>query len=321
MSDEVAPGIFRIRLPLPRNPLRSVNCYVIPGERRSLIIDTGMNREECRDVLDPELEDIGVDLSRTDVFITHMHADHLGLAPHLTKGSTKVFMGADDISVIKETEYWSRMLDFAVRNGFPYHDPEEAIKKHPGYKYGPLGDMVLQPLYGGEILRYGGRKLETIHTPGHTKGHMCLLDRENGIFFSGDHILGDITPNISLWTDDTNPLSDFISSLGMVRGLGIEMVLPGHRSIIEDHEKRIDELVLHHQERAREVLEILGEGEMTGLEIASRMTWDLTYSSFDEFPVMQKWFALGEALAHIRYLEDQGKVFRRDNGIIHYIRE
>ncbi len=42
---------------------------------------------------------------------------------------------------------------------------------------------------------------------------------------------------------------------------------------------------------------------MNGFTVASGMTWDMTYDSFDDFPIMQKWFALGEAIAHLRYLE------------------
>ena len=91
MADEVFPGILRIELPLPRNPLRSMNSYVIQGEDRNLIVDTGMNRPECREVIDREIEEMGLNLSRTDVFVTHLHADHLGLAPHLTKGKNKVY--------------------------------------------------------------------------------------------------------------------------------------------------------------------------------------------------------------------------------------
>jgi hypothetical protein len=44
------------------------------------------------------------------------------------------------------------------------------------------------------------------------------------------------------------------------------------------------------------------------------MTWDLTYRQWEDFPVPQKWFATGEAIAHLRYLEDEGQVRREDRG-------
>jgi hypothetical protein len=69
-------------------------------------------------------------------------------------------------------------------------------------------------------------------------------------------------------------------------------------------------LIEHHIQRADEVVDILGEGPLNAYDIASRMTWDLTIKNFEEFPIMQKWFAMGEALAHIRFLETGGKVER-----------
>ncbi|MBN1539296.1 MAG: MBL fold metallo-hydrolase [Candidatus Thermoplasmatota archaeon] len=314
MAEEVEPGIFRIELPLPGNPLRSINSYVITGEDQNLIIDTGMNRPECVEVLDRELSSLDLDLSRTDVFVTHLHADHLGLAPHISRGRTKVHMGPDDIDNINATGYWSRMLNFALKNGFPSVDPQEAIRKHPGYRYGPLGPMNLVPAKDGDIFRVGDRRLRVVHTPGHTRGHNCLYEEKENILLSGDHILGDITPNISCWTGEEDPLSDYLSSLKLVKGMEIDTVLPGHRSVVRDPRKRIDELVEHHKERAREVLDIIGGDAMNTFSIASRMTWDLTYKNFDEFPVMQKWFALGEAIAHIRYLETGGRVVREMTG-------
>ena len=314
MQEEVLPGIFKIELPLPRNPLRSINSYVIVGEKRNLVIDTGMNRPECMEVLDRELSSIDIDLSVTDVVVTHMHADHLGLAPHISHGKTKVFLGARDIEVIEGSRYWKDMLSYAVRNGFPNQDPEEAIRKHPGYKYGPLGPMDLHPLHGNEEFHVGDYDLRTIHTPGHTHGHMCLYDEKKKVLFSGDHILGDITPNISLWEENGDPLLDYLNSLEMVKDLDVNITLPGHRSIIKDHRKRIDELIAHHHERAMEVQEIISDESMNAFEIASHMTWDLTIKEFDEFPIMQKWFATGEALAHIRYLENDGRIGSRIQG-------
>ena len=40
---EILPGIFRLPIPLPRNPLRELNAYLIRGRDRSLLIDTGFH--------------------------------------------------------------------------------------------------------------------------------------------------------------------------------------------------------------------------------------------------------------------------------------
>jgi hypothetical protein len=78
--------------------------------------------------------------------------------------------------------------------------------------------------------------------------------------------------------------------------------------------------VHHHQLRNKEVFDILGRGkDQHAYLVASRMNWDLSYKSWDEFPVVQKWFATGEALAHLRFLEREGKVCRQTgDGIERY---
>ncbi len=81
--EEIFPHIYRAEIPLPQNPLKATNSYVIRGEGRYLVIDTGMNREECRKAMENYLSTLAVDLNRTDFFITHLHADHFGLVAHL----------------------------------------------------------------------------------------------------------------------------------------------------------------------------------------------------------------------------------------------
>ena len=140
---------------------------------------------------------------------------------------------------------------------------------------------------------------------------MCLYEPNKKILIAGDHILNDITPNISSWSDKENPLNEYLASLDKVYKLDIELVLPGHRGIFRDCKGRIRELKYHHQMRAHEVLTILEKGGKSAFQVASQMTWDMTYDSWDLFPVSQKWFATGEAIAHLVYLEKKG-VIRRE---------
>ena len=106
-----------------------------------------------------------------------------------------------------------------------------------------------------------------------------------------------------------NPLGDYLASLDKVSALEVDIVLPGHRRIFRNCRDRIKELKRHHNRRAGEVLSILGRESGNAYQVASQMTWDLDYASWNLFPVAQKWFATGEAIAHLRYLEEEGKVF------------
>ena len=137
---------------------------------------------------------------------------------------------------------------------------------------------------------------------------MCLYDCERKVLFSGDHVLGDISPNIVGWDCNWNSLPNYLSSLEKVRTMAVDLVLPGHRSVIRDHRKRIDELKLHHQRRLEEVFELVVRDGGTAYEIASRMTWDWKGGVWSSWPIAQRYFATGEALSHLQYLHQHGMV-------------
>ena len=144
-------------------------------------------------------------------------------------------------------------------------------------------------------------------------GHRCLHEPDQKILVAGDHILIDITPNIQCWSDSENPLKNYLESLDKVNRLDIELTLPGHRRLITDPAERIMQLKEHHSRRLKEVVAILSNEPQHAFQVASQMSWDLRASSWDDFPRAQKWFATGEALAHLRFLEAEGTVFRSSN--------
>ncbi len=308
MIEEVLPNLYKMEVPLPRNPLKAVNSYVIKTQGRSLIIDTGMNRTECITVMSSGLKELDVDLNRTDFFITHLHADHLGLVSSLATDTSTVYFNKPDADVINRTSHWGKNSTFADINGFPEDERKKALENHPGRKYSGKGHLDFHILEEGDTISIGDYLFECIETPGHTLGHMCLYEPHKKIFMSGDHILIDITPNISLWADDENPLDEYLNSLDKVYSLDIHLVLPGHRRSIENCKGRIEELKHHHATRLDEVLSILENGSKNIYQIASQMTWDMSYEYWEQFPPQQKWFAFGEAAAHIKYLEAKTKL-------------
>ncbi|MGB2798569.1 MAG: MBL fold metallo-hydrolase [Dehalococcoidia bacterium] len=306
MIEEILPNLYRAEIPLPRNPLKAVNSYMIRGDGRFLIVDTGMNREECIREMDSALQELGVDLEKTDFFITHLHADHLGLVGNLATDSSTVYFSEREASYMSAPRREGSREDQATvyrSNGFPEDELERAIGTHPGHLYGPKRPIVFSTLKEGDSIEIGDFSFTCIDTPGHTPGHMCLYESSKKILMSGDHILLDITPNICFWPRMDDALKEYLASLDKVYPLDVDLVLPGHRTIWNDHRRRIEELHAHHQGRLNEVLFALEEGEKTAYEIAPCISWDVNYKSWDLFPPPQKWFATGEVIAHITYLE------------------
>ncbi|NLI91445.1 MAG: MBL fold metallo-hydrolase [Peptococcaceae bacterium] len=91
MIKKLFDDIYRIKIPLPNNPLKATNSYFIRGRERNLLIDTGFNPSECQKAMEQAMQDIGFTMGETDLFITHAHGDHSGLTGYLAKPETKIY--------------------------------------------------------------------------------------------------------------------------------------------------------------------------------------------------------------------------------------
>lgn len=312
MPEKLFPDLYRIRVPLPESPLKYLNSYVIRSDERSLVVDTGLNRQECLEAMQAGLAALSIDLKRTDFFITHLHADHFGLVGRLVSEGGRVFFNRPDSELIESWEGFGPMIAYAGRNGFPENELRSALESHPGYKHGSQWMPALSIINDGDAFRIGAYCFTCVLTPGHTAGHMCLYEPAHRILIAGDHLLIDITPNIQCWSDEQNPLEKYLDSLDRVDKLEVAHVLPGHRRLFCDHRRRVGELKQHHADRAAEAFAILEKGPQSAYRVASQMTWDIRCDSWDEFPVAQRWFATGEAISHLRFLEEQGRIVRTD---------
>jgi glyoxylase-like metal-dependent hydrolase (beta-lactamase superfamily II) len=308
MIEEILRNLYKIEIPLPESPLKSLNSYVIKAQDRNLIIDTGMNREECLNAMTAGLKELRVNVRETDFFITHLHSDHLGLVSSLATDSSTIYFNQPDADRIKAGIFLDDLIGFARLNGFPENELQTISYTHPGFKYRPKENLDFYILKEGDKLSISDYIFNCVETPGHTKGHMCLYEQSKKILVAGDHVLSDITPNILLMSDEWDPLKAYLASLDKIYEFDIQLVLPGHRGTFTNCKERIQELKHHHQERLDEIISVLGKGSQNAFEIASQMSWDIVYDSWDLFPVPQKWFAMGEAIAHLKYLEETGMI-------------
>ena len=213
------PNLYRLKIPLPESPLKYLNSYVIRDPGRSLIIDTGLNRRECLEAMQAGLDRVGIDLKKTDIFITHLHADHFGLVGKLATDTSDVYFSRPEKELMESWEGFGAMIAYAGRNGFPENELRAALDKHPGAKYGSEWIPELKVLEDGDKINAGDYHFTCVTTPGHTIGHICLYEPDRKLLVAGDHILIDITPNIQCWSDLQNPLKHYLASLDKVAGL------------------------------------------------------------------------------------------------------
>lgn len=311
MIREVAENIYTFPISLPHNPLKVLNSYVIKGgvDSKNLLIDVGFNCPRCRSDLKKGMEAFDLTPENTDVFFTHGHADHTGNASWLKEQGYELLIGeVDHKHIFRATD--SAHLDRMSREGVPT-EVTDAMRYRSKKEWMVSDDFAATDLRDGEVLSYGGYKLRCVMTPGHSLGHMCLYDEDKQLMFTGDHVLFDITPNINVAPEGMDSLGNYMQSLEKVAHIPVKIALPGHRQIGGDFSGRVRALYQHHMDRLQEAENIVrAHPGISAYGTAQHMTWSIVAKSWDDFPVDQKWYAYGEALSHLVYLEKLGRVRR-----------
>ncbi|MGI9050294.1 MAG: MBL fold metallo-hydrolase, partial [Rubrobacteraceae bacterium] len=183
---EVLPGIHRIESDLGE---RFMCQYLLKGEDRTILIDTGLAGTP-EEVILPYLESIGLTIEGVDeVIISHSDVDHCGGNSALKEMNPKLRFscGEPDRRLIEDSR---AMLEELYNWSEPYgFGPDEETKTWLLNELG--GDSPIDVgLRGGETLRLGpGRRVEVLHLPGHTAGHIGVWDAENGAAIIVDAVL------------------------------------------------------------------------------------------------------------------------------------
>jgi len=323
--EQVYPNIYKNEIPLPKNPLKALNSYIITGGPRAVIIDTGFNCPEAEEAFFGGLAELNVDPKAADVIITHLHADHSGLAYKLEQQGARIWMSAGDgkaVMRMRDDRGWEKTRNRMTLFGLEFE--EDLIRKHPGRAYAPEGPFPYSVLQEGDIVDAGDYQLEVISVPGHTPDMINLYEPKHRLYFSGDHVLDPITPNIAFWGfEHPAILNRYLESLRKIYDLPIDLMLTAHRALLTDPQRRIDELLAHHLHRLEEVEGILSDYDQpaTVTDVARKMTWRIRHRDWEDFPVSQKTFAVGEAMSHLDYLVFRDRVAMEEkDGVLYFAR-
>jgi len=307
----LAAGIEWLRLPVPGG-LRHINVWLLDDGDGCTLVDTGMNVAESRAAWEGPLGATlrGRPLRR--IVCTHHHPDHAGLAAWLAeRHGAQVLMTAPEYDLVHylyasqgdAAEIDARLAHYAA-NGLPASAENRSILAGEGY----LGVMsglppAVQILRPGEVLNAGGRRWDVLQLAGHTDGQLLLHDADAQLLIAGDQVLPRISSNIGIYPErrDPDPLDSFLDGFERLAALGPgTLVLPSHGEVFRGLGARLTQLRRHHLERL-EVLEgLLQGGPATAAEIALR----LYRGALDP---LNRMLALGETLAHLRYLEVRGR--------------
>jgi len=309
--------------------LKAINVYVVQGDDGLTLIDGGWSIPVARELLDRSLRSIGSGFGDIKRFlVTHVHRDHFTLATVLGhEYGADVALGEGERPALD-------LLNRASADGLdesPFLDvlrtagaAEIAEEWAAGPRDLPQAVDWAYPdtwLDGDLTLDIGRRRLDAVHTPGHTPGHYVFADQAEGVLFSGDHVLPTITPSIGFTVPPSDqPLGQFMASLARVRELPDLRILPAHGPVAPSSYQRVDELLEHHEHRLDLCLTSLKErGTATSLVVAKDLGWTRHERAFAELDVFSQGMAAMETKAHLDLLVARGQASAEDlaDGVVY----
>jgi recombination protein RecT len=190
----------------------------------------------------------------------------------------------------------ARPLQALCRTRPPILGLPSAPTARPSSEFTP--DRVL---VDGEQLQLSGagrtHTLQVMHTPGHAANHVCLLLLEDGLLFSGDHILNGSTTVVDPPDGD---MTDYLDSLDRLAAAcdehGIQFILPAHGYVIGFAGKAIAMLKAHRLQREARVLAAMRERPQGSLE-------DWVELAYADTPARMWPVAKRSLLAHVQRIE------------------
>jgi glyoxylase-like metal-dependent hydrolase (beta-lactamase superfamily II) len=165
------------------------------------------------------------------------------------------------------------------------------------------GDDGAQVMRDGDVVHADGVSLVAVHTPGHTRDHLCFYDAMSRSLYTGYHILSGTTTVIHPAEGD---MSEYMDSLRRVRDLQPATIYPGHGERVDDALSLIDEYIAHRIEREAQVL------DAARARAAPFVPMDLVPDLYMGYPVDVYPLAAWTVEAHLDKLVLEGAVDRLD---------
>ncbi|MCC8127296.1 MAG: MBL fold metallo-hydrolase [Clostridiales bacterium] len=279
---ECYPEIYEYTLHNPTSTgIAEIHIYLIPGgsDGRSLMIDAGFAGKQCLNDTLAVLDECKIAISDLDVFLTHEHHDHSGLASALYQRGARIFMNPEEeshhytclyhhqseaareeqISVLCTVGVTPELTPELWRWYLDEMDAEPDEKRRSVFA---IGDFRFEPIYAGQIFRYGNFVFHAFGLRGHTAGQMGLYDEGHKVVFTADQVINHIAPIVSTSYEGENSLSSYFDSLQMIkRRFRGWTILPAHAGPITDLSGQIEYIAESYLDKLDIISHIVNESE------------------------------------------------------------
>jgi len=323
-------GIHHIPLPTPFQ-IGDVNAWLLGGDPLTLV-DAGPLMDETEARLEEGLAALGATVEDLElIFLTHQHADHVGLAGELQRRSgaqvagtaaLAAFLADIDAGLDADDAYSVALMwhhGVSDRTVETLHTISRAFRRF-------VADVpVTQVVADGDELLAGGRTWTVRERPGHSPTDTVLAG--DGVVLAGDHLLEKISSNpiahlpigapdpAGLATSPQRPrtLLTYASSLQATADDDHgELILPGHGDAFRGAAALVERRLDMHERRAQKILEALDR---------PRTAADVGRDLWRHVPVTQAYLVLSEVLGHLDLLEERGAVLPEErDGVVLYAR-
>ncbi|HWJ63696.1 MBL fold metallo-hydrolase [Aquihabitans sp. G128] len=317
--DELPDGTLRATLPTPF-PVGPVNCYLLLGSNIT-VVDPGMVWRDSTDQLTAFLAEAGLTPADVDtIVVTHGHPDHFGAAGWLSdRADAPVVCGRAEVPKLLGPLGRLQNGELGGSLGIPDTLRDTFASFYTGVSRftTTISDHRVTPVDDLDTLSLGGRTWTAQVTPGHAAGHLSLRDETGDVLLSGDHLLGNITPNPVIEPDLELPdgrrrsLTEYLASLDRFEAMAPKLVLPGHGPGFSDVPALIELTRNHHDQRCIEVLDLVRT-------LGTPTPFDLSVAMFPRLEGFSHMLGISEALGHLDLLEDAGQVHRISDQPIRY---
>jgi glyoxylase-like metal-dependent hydrolase (beta-lactamase superfamily II) len=192
---------------------QQVLCYLIIGDKRALLFDSGMGMGHLGEIV-RRLTALPV-----VVLNSHTHFDHVG-----GNSEFSTVYAVDSPFTRKNAE--GHPNSYMLKNAGPSGACPPLPSGFDFAKYTIPPFTITHAIHDGEIIDLGGRQMEVLLTPGHTPDSLCLLDRRQKELFTGDTFYPD---EIWLWWPETD-LDAYQKSIERIAALApsLRILRPAH---------------------------------------------------------------------------------------------
>jgi glyoxylase-like metal-dependent hydrolase (beta-lactamase superfamily II) len=284
---EIAPDVFYIH---GQNKSRFpyCACLYVKGKDTRVLIDAGMGHQNIAPA-----KKLGIDL----LILTHCHIDHRLTRPAII--DVPVWCHASEDSFLKNNDLFFTAMGLK-RSGLDF-------ARHFNFDPGTFDITPTHRLVDGERIELGGLTLETIHTPGHTPGHLAFFIPERNLLFTGDIDLTSFGP---FYGHDFADIGDFVLSIDKLKLFDAKIAVSGHAGPFNgDLAARFEQYKQVIFNRDHVLLETLVRPK----SLDDFKGANLFYKYYPDYPDLIKWFEMVHIEKHLSRLADLGKV-HEDSG-------